>query len=181
MPRIEPIDPDQAQGKAKAILDGVRQSSGQTPNLLRTMAQSPAVLDAYFGFGRALGAGSLSAGVREQIAVAVSAANGCEYCTAAHTALGRQLGVADDELAAALTSASGDPKVEAALRFAVRIVEARGWVGDDDLERVREAGYGDGEVAEIIATVAHSIFSNYFNHVAQTEVDFPRVEIGVPA
>ena len=181
MPRIDPIQLDQAQGKAKAILEGVRKASGKTPNLLSTMAQSPAVLDAYVGFGRALGAGSLRAGVREQIAVAVSAANGCEYCTAAHTALGRKLGVADDELAAALTSASGDPKVEAALRFAVRIVEARGWVGDDDLQRVREAGYGDGEIAEIIATVAATTFSNYFNHVAQTEVDFPRVEVGVPA
>ena len=181
MPRIDPIDPAQAQGKAKTLLDGIQKSMGRTPNLLATMAHSPAALEAYLGLGRALAGASLSGRIREQIAVAVSAANGCEYCTAAHTALGRQLGVADDELAANLTSTSGDPKVEAALRFAVRIVEARGWVGDDDLQAVREAGYGDGEVAEIIATVAATTFSNYFNHIAQTEVDFPRVEAAVPA
>ena len=181
MPRIDPIDPAQAQGKAKTLLDGIQKSMGRTPNLLATMAHSPAALEAYLGLGRALAGASLSARIREQIAVAVSAANGCDYCTAAHTAAGRKLGVADDELAAALTSASADPKVQAALRFARRIVEARGWVGDDDLQAVREAGYGDGEIAEIIATVAATTFSNYFNHVAQTEVDFPRVEAAVPA
>ncbi len=92
MPRIDPIDPAQAQGKAKALLDGVQKALGMTPNLMRTMARSPAVLEAYLGFGKALGGGSLSAQIREQIAVAVSGANSCEYCVSAHTA--KNLGVA---------------------------------------------------------------------------------------
>ncbi len=180
MPRIDPIDPAQAQGKAKALLDGVQKALVMTPNLMRTMARSPAVLEAYLGFGKALGGGSLSAQIREQIAVAVSGANSCEYCASAHTAVGKNLGVAEDELGANLTSTSGDPKVEAALRFARRIVEERGWVSDPDLQRVRDAGYGDAEIVEIIATVAATTFTNYFNHIVQTEVDFPLVEVGQP-
>ncbi len=181
MPRISPIDPAAAQGRAKALLDGVRKSIGTTPNLMLTMARSPAVLEAYLGFGRALGGTSLSPQLREQIAVTVSGTNGCEYCASAHTAIGRKLGVEESELSANLRALSSDRTVEAALLFARRIVEERGWVGDDDLKRVREAGYSDAQIAEIVATVVLNIFSNYFNHVAQTEVDFPLVKLGEPA
>ncbi len=68
--------------------------------------------------------------------------------------------------------------IEAALRFALAIVEKRGWVSDEDVQRVRAAGFADREIAEVVATVAHTMFSNYFNHVAGTEVDFPAVEMG---
>ncbi len=181
MPRITPIDPAQAQGKAKMLLDGVHKKLGVTPNLMRTMAQSPAVLEAYLGFGQALAGGSLSPQLREQIALTVAGANACGYCASAHTALGKRLRITDVELNANLHSQSGEPKVQAALHFARRIVDERGWVSDDDLTRVRDAGYTDGEIAEIIATVAANIFSNYFNHIAQTEVDFPVVTVKEPA
>ena len=175
MPRIQPIDPALAEGKAKALLDGGHQALGMTPNLMRTMANSPAVLDAYLGFNKALSGGRLSAPLREQIALTVAGANGCEYCTAAHTALGTMLGLDSAELAANLDGQSSDTTTAAALDFALAIVGKRGWVDDDDLARVRAAGYGEDEVAEIVAAVAYNTFSNYFNHVAQTEVDFPAV------
>jgi len=76
-------------------------------------------------------------------------------------------------------SGSSDPKAEAALRFAQSIVVTRGNVTDNDVRRVKEAGYTQGEVAEIVANVAANIFTNYFNHVAQTEVDFPKIELGL--
>ncbi len=177
MPRITPIDPEHAEGKAKTLLDGIQKSLGKTPNLLRTMARSPAVLEAYLGFNRALGGGSLGPELREQIAIAVSSVNGCTYCVAAHTAIGRSAGVADEELAASLHGLSADPKTAAALEFARRVVSERGRVTDDDLARVRGAGYGDGDIIEIIGTVIGATFTNYFNHIAQTEVDFPPVAI----
>ena len=181
MPRIQPIDPAQAADKAKELLDGVHKTLGRTPNLMRTMANSPAVLDAYLGFGKALAGGSLSARLREQIALTVAGANGCEYCAAAHTALGKMLGLDSAELAANLDARSSDPAIAAALRFARAIVVERGWVDDAELARVREAGYGEGEVAEIIAAVALNTFSNIFNHVAETEVDFPPVALATKA
>ena len=75
---------------------------------------------------------------------------------------------------------SGDPKVETALKFALAIVAERGWVSDDDIERVRRAGYSDGEIIEILAAVAQVTFMNYFDHIAETEVDFPVVEVVEP-
>lgn len=177
MPRIQPIDLDQAQPKAKALLEGVHKSLGITPNIMATMAQSPATLEAYLGFGKALSGASISPQLREQIALTVAGENSCGYCASAHTAIGSKLGVNTDELAANLKGLSRNAKTEAALEFARQIVVERGWVSDDDLRNVREAGYTEGEITEIVATVAQNIFSNYFNHIADTDVDFPRVEV----
>ncbi|MDH3916574.1 MAG: carboxymuconolactone decarboxylase family protein [Rhodospirillales bacterium] len=175
MPRLTPIDPARAEGKAKALLDGVQKAFGRAPNLLRTMAHSPAALQAHLDFGKALGSGVLDAKTREAIALAVAGENGCEYCASAHTAIGGLLGVDAAELAKNLAGRSGDPKVAAILRFARAVIAKRGWVSDADLRIARLAGVGDAEITEVVAVVADSIFTNYFNHVAETEVDFPPV------
>ena len=177
MPHFTPIDPDNAEGKAKALLDGVQKTLGMTPNIMRTMATSPAVLDAYLGFGKALSGGSVDARLREQIHLAVSNANGCRYCTSAHTAIGKMLGLDAVELGRNQRGYSSDARVRAALEFSLAIVDKRGWASDDDLTRVRAAGYGDAEIAEFVAIVAYNTFSNYFNHIAETAVDFPPVDV----
>ncbi|MHC4416387.1 MAG: carboxymuconolactone decarboxylase family protein [Planctomycetota bacterium] len=181
MPRLNPLPPDQIQGKTKTLLDGVQQKLGTTPNIFRTLAHSPAALEAYLSLGRALSGASLSALLRERIALVVANANGCQYCVSAHTAIGKRLGLDAVDLTASLEGTSSDPKVAPALRFARSIVTKRGWVDDAEVQDVRDAGYSDGEIAEIIATVAQNIFSNYFNHIAQTEIDFPKVDIAQPA
>ena len=179
--RIQPIELDQADGKAKTLLENVGKALGMVPNLMRTLAHSPAALEAYLGFGKALGGGSLSAKLREQIALTVTNVNACEYCASAHTALGKKFGLDASELKRNLQASSRDPKIEAALQFARSVVVRQGWVTDEELKHVREAGYSDGEIIEIIATTAITIFGNYFHHVAETEVDFPVVEVGEPA
>ncbi len=178
MPRIKPIDPDNAQGRAKLLLDGVQKSFGMTPNLMRTLANSPAALEAYLGLLKALGGAGIDAKTRESIALTTSGANGCDYCASAHTAVGKMLGLSDEEAQENLHGRSSDPVRAAALQFARAIVEKRGWVSDRDLERVREAGFGDAEITEIVASVAATTFSNYFNHIAETEIDFPPVKVG---
>jgi uncharacterized peroxidase-related enzyme len=177
MARIRPVDPAIARGKAADLLAGVARTLGSVPNLMRGLAHSPAALQAYLGFNAALAGGKLSARVREQIALAVAGANSCEYCAAAHAFLGGRLGVGAQEAQANLAGSSSDPDVEAVLEFARQVVARRGWVDDADVDRLRDAGYGDAELVEIIATVAINIFTNYFNHAARTEVDFPRVEL----
>ncbi len=175
MPRLTPIDPAHAEGKAKILLDGVRKKYGMVPNLLATLAHAPAALEAYLGLGQALSRGSLDARTREAIALTVAGENGCDYCASAHTAAGGRLGIAAAELGANLEGRSSDPRVAATLRFARAVVVERGWVGDDELVQVRAAGLGDREITEVVAAVAASIFTNYFNHVAKTEIDFPAV------
>ncbi len=175
MTRLTAIDPARAQGKAKALLDGVQKTHGMTPNLMRTLANSPAALEAFLSFNKALGQASLDAKTREAIALTVAGETGCDYCASAHTALGNLLAVPAEELSANLAGQSNDPKLAAILRFAKAVVIKRGWVSDADLDGVRTFGHGDREITEIVATVAANIYTNYFNHVARTKVDFPLV------
>jgi len=148
-----------------------------TPNLMRALANSPAALEAYLSFSGALAGGSLPAKLRERIALAVSEQNACQYCVSAHTAIGRMAGLTDGEIEQAREARSDSPKDAAALAFARQVMAGQGRVSDADFAAVRKAGFGDGEIAEIIAHVALSIFTNYFNTAAEVEVDFPKVAL----
>jgi uncharacterized peroxidase-related enzyme len=181
MPRITPIQPADANGKAKQLLDAVQAKLGLTPNLMKTLATSPAALEAYLNFGAALASGSFDARFREQIALAVAQANSCEYCLAAHTALGQLAGLKPEDILASRHARATDRRREAGLTFAQAIVVDRGEVSDAALTQVRAAGFSDGEITELVANVVINIFTNYVNHVAQTVVDFSRVELSLTA
>jgi len=179
MQRINVIDPAEATGKTKKLLDGVQAKLGMTPNLMKTLASAPAALEAYLNFGAALGTGNLDAKFREQIAIAVAQANSCEYCLSAHATIGKMVGLTPEEITASRDSHSEDAKRKAGLQLAQAIVVQRGEVSDAALTSARTAGYTDGEITEIVANVAVNIFTNYFNLVARTEVDFPRVQLSM--
>ena len=181
MHRIDAIDPQTATGTARTLLDGVERKLGFVPNFMRTLAVSPATLDAYLSFNDRLSHGILGPKLREQLALTVAYSNSCEYCLAAHTAIGRTVGLTPSQLEAAYTADSTDPQIAAALHFAQKVVQNRGHVGDQDVAEVRQAGYGDAEIAEIIGHVALNVLTNYFNAVAQTVVDFPRTGKSVPS
>jgi AhpD family alkylhydroperoxidase len=117
--------------------------------------------------------------MRERLALAVGEANGCNYCLSAHSLLGKGAGLSDAEIAAARDGSSADLRIGEGLRFARAVVDERGAVADADLARVRAAGYSDGEIGEIVANVALNIFTNYFNQVAATAIDFPIVKAKV--
>ena len=173
MPRLEAVAPSRTDGRAKDLLDGVQKKLGRTPNLMRTMANSPAALDGYLSFSGTLQTGVLSTAIREQIALTVGEVNGCEYCLTAHSAIGRMVGLVDSQIEASRSGLSDDPKVQAVLTFARRLVVERGRVSDTALADAKSAGVTDEEIAEIVANVARNIFTNYFNLVADTQVDFP--------
>jgi alkylhydroperoxidase family enzyme len=90
------------------------------------------------------------------------------------------LGLTPAQLEAAYTADSTDPQIAAALHFAQQLVQNQGHVSDEEVAKVRQAGYGDAEIAEIVGHVALNVFTNYFNTVAQTDVDFPKTGKSVP-
>lgn len=173
MARIQPNQ--NPTPEAQAQLDGVKAKLGSVPNIFQTFAHSPAVLDFYMQGSGALGNTSIDAKLRESIALTVAGANSCDYCASAHTKIGEGTGLSADELAHNLNAKSTDPKTQAALDFAALLVNQRGNVNDNDVKAVKDVGYSEGEVLEIVAVVAFNIFTNYFNHVADTDVDFPHV------
>jgi uncharacterized peroxidase-related enzyme len=177
MERITPVNLRTAQGRAKELLDAVKAKLGIVPNMTRAMAVSPPVLDAYLGFSGVLGHGVLPARVREQLALDVGEANHCHYCVSAHSVIGKRAGLTDQDVLDSRRGTSADQKTDVLLRFARTVVEKQGLVEDADLAAVREAGYGDAEIAEVVAHVALNIFTNYFNNVAGTTIDFPKAPV----
>ncbi len=177
MQRIPTADLSKAAGKTKEQLDAVQRKMGRVPNLHATMANSPAVLTAYLRLHDALAQSSLDNRLRELLAVTVASANDSEYCLSAHTAVGQHLRVDEAELLHARAGESTDPKTLAALRFAKSLVQKRGRVDDAEVAALRKAGFGNAAILEIVASTVMNIFTNYCNHVALTEVDFPRVRV----
>jgi uncharacterized peroxidase-related enzyme len=177
MTRLQTINPKDATGKAKELLDAVQAKLKITPNMTKVMANSPAVLEGYLSFSGALNGGALDPKVREQIALVVGQSNGCEYCLSAHTAIGKMVGLSEAEIADGRQGTSANTKNAAVLALAREIVEKRGIVPNTTVETARKAGLSDGEIAETIAHVALNVFTNYFNNVAEVDIDFPRVSL----
>ena len=133
MARLTQILPEAAAGRARELLDAVKDRLGLVPNMTRAMANSPAALDGYLQLSGALGKGTLPAKAREQIALAVAQANGCDYCLAAHSAVGRMVGLTADQIRDSRLGIAVDPKADTLIRFARKVVDTRG-VSADDLD-----------------------------------------------
>jgi uncharacterized peroxidase-related enzyme len=175
MSRLYAVDPSTATGKAKELLDAVKRKLGLVPNMTRVMAASPAVLESYIGFSGALAGGLLDAKTREQLALLTAQQNHCNYCLSAHTAIGKMVGLNRDQIIASREGTGANPKNTAALTFAKRVLETKGQVDEANLTAVRDAGFSEGEIAEIIAHVALNVFTNYFNVATDVDIDFPKV------
>ncbi|AKH43075.1 putative peroxidase-related enzyme [Altererythrobacter atlanticus] len=168
---------DDVPEASKPILDAVHKQLGAVPNMFRLIAQSPAVLQGYKANNGAL-AKALDVKTRERIALAVAEVNGCEYCLSAHSYLGLNLArIAPEEIELNRRGRSGDARADVAVRFAAKVAAERGRVSDADIAELREVGYADGQIVEIIAIAAENIFTNLLNLVADTEIDFPVVRV----
>lgn len=172
MQKISALDPAAVDGKSKELLEQIKQKLGATPNIFRTMAHSPNVLEAYLGLSGAMGK-ALSPKLREQIALAIAETNHCDYCLAAHSVMGKKAGLSDEDILSARKGEASDAKAQTAVKFASKVNAEKGFVSDEDLKQMRDAGFSDGEIMEVTTVVALNIFTNLINHVADTEVDFP--------
>jgi AhpD family alkylhydroperoxidase len=162
MARIPLVDPATATGKAKEIFDGPLK--GKHFNTFRGMANSPHVLDMYLKMNQALHGVSLSMKEVEVVELAASNVAGCDYCQAAHTAIGKGHGVPDDA------------RMDALAKFTRAVVETRGNVRDEHLDAFRKAGFDDRAIVEVIGLIALANLTNTFNNVARPAIDFPAVE-----
>lgn len=173
-----PSSIETAPKASQGLLEAVKKQLGSVPNLFRLVSNSPAALEGYLSLSGALGQGTLPPATRERIALAVAQVNGCSYCLSAHTYLGKNLAKLDEaEIKANREGGSNDPKAAAAVRFATQVVKERGHVGSDAVRVVREAGYDDAQIIEIVLHVALNTWTNYINEIAGTEIDFPVVSV----
>lgn len=182
MSRISIPTVEQSAAASQPLLAAVQKSLGVTPNLMKLVGHSPAALEGYLALNGAAGKGKLPTPVRERIALAIAEFNGCDYCLSAHDYLGANAAkLSRSELDAARDGHSEDAQIEAALRFALQVAQARGRVSDAELAAVRLAGFDEASVIEIVTNVALNVLTNYVNNVAQTDIDFPLVRAKLAA
>lgn len=167
---------EQAPAASQVLLAKTGKRLGTVPNLYRILSHSPAALAALIAFQNALGRGDLDRLTRERIALAVAQVNGCDYCLSAQTYHVRNGGLLDDaEITANRNGASNDIKADAALRFATKLASRGAPVSEADVAAVKDAGYSDAEIVEIIAHVAVNLFTGTANLALQTDIDFPPI------
>lgn len=176
MQRLNLFNPQLAQGRTKELLDAVEQAFGTVPNTVRVMANSAAVLDSFVSFGTAMGGAKIGEKLHNQVKLNTSEANSCDYCTSILCAVGPTAGLTADDILVGRTGNSADHRTEAAIQFAQAVLENRGKVSDGQLADVRDAGFDDGEIVEIVASVVLGCFTNFLNNVADTELDIPQAE-----
>src|SRR5262249_54932655 len=122
MSRLRQITDEGASDRARTLLDVVKYRLGLVPNMTRAMANSPAAFDGYLQLSGALARGTLRARVREQIAHAVAQANGCEYCLAAHSAIGKTVGLTAEQIRDSRLGGAVDPRAVTLIRFALEVL-----------------------------------------------------------
>lgn len=173
MERIKLLTEETASEKSKEVINGITQGGGRLINIFKVMANSSAVLKTFFGMHKALDEKTLGEDIAERIAIRLSIINGCEYCLAAHSYSGSKV-LSPEEILLSREGKSAEPKAQAALEFADSVMKNAGRVTDEEFEAVKNAGFTDGEILEIVAVVSLNFFTNAINSVAHTKVDFPK-------
>jgi len=169
-----PVSDDQATGLAKDLLDGARAKLGFVPNMYRGMAINPGLLSTYLhGYAHFREQANFTPPEQEVVFLSISLANGCDYCTAAHSMLAVKVSKLSEAHTQALRDGEplDDAKLEALRRFTHHMWETRGLPSKAEAEAFKAAGYSDLHILEIILAMAVKTISNYANHVNHSEVD----------
>jgi AhpD family alkylhydroperoxidase len=164
--RIEPIPVEEAEGRARELLDELVERGGEPGPMVRAMANAPALLTGYLDLTRAMKRSHIDRRITERINLAVHEWLSCDYCLLAHTRAARQLGVPESEIRLAREGTSSDPAIAAIVAFSQQVLAAPAEIGDTDFERLHEQGYRDEQIAEVVGLVSLQLLTGAFNLVA---------------
>ena len=175
MARIPALAPERVPAASQPTLDAFAKNIGFTPNMMASFAASPTAFNAWATLLGSLSK-ALDVKTRDAIGLAVSEVNGCDYCLTVHSFTAEHMAkLPADEIILARKGHASDPKRDVAIQFARKVIETRGKVADADVQAVRDAGYTDANIIEIVALVAMYSLTNFFNNVFDPEKDFPAV------
>ncbi len=175
MPRTAALKPEHVPAESKPTLDAFTKNIGFTPNMMAAFAQSPIAFNSWATLLGSLSK-ALDVKTRDSIGLAVSEVNGCNYCLTVHSFTAQHMAkLSAEDITLARKGHANDAKRDAAVQFARKVIETRGHIGDADLNVVREVGYSDANIIEIVALVAMYSLTNFFNNVFDHDKDFPAV------
>ncbi|MGF1697160.1 peroxidase-related enzyme [Vibrio lamellibrachiae] len=177
MSRINLVTENEANEEQKALYEAIQTQIGMVPNFLKIFANSPTALRAFLGLHSIAGEGSLDPLTRERIALGLAEQNACEYCVSAHTAIGRKVGLSNSEIEANRLGESLDKRAGVAVKFSRSLAQKSGDVSTAELLEVRNAGFSDAEIVEIITHVGMNVMTNILGKASRVEIDFPKVSL----
>ena len=177
MSRIKIVTDQAANADQKALFDAIQGQLGMVPNFLRVIGNSPVALKSFLGLYGIAGAGSLDPLTRERIALAIAEQSTCQYCVSAHTAIGGKVGLSGDEMKTNRAGTSQDARAAAVVKFARSLAEHKGEVTNEEITAVRNAGYSDADISEIILHVGMNLITNIVGKASRVDIDFPKIEL----
>ncbi|WP_421118140.1 carboxymuconolactone decarboxylase family protein [Aquihabitans daechungensis] len=154
-----------ASGHAGQLLDDIYQRHGSAGHMVRTMASSPAMLAGYLDLSRAAKRVSLNRRLSEQVSIAVQATLGCDTCLDAHIAAARAAGVADHDIDLAKSGTASAPDAALLIDFSLQVLIAPGQIDEATIQGLRDAGFDDRQVLDIVAIVSLNFLTGSFNLV----------------
>jgi uncharacterized peroxidase-related enzyme len=167
MSRIEPVeDVETAVAPARDLLEELRARGSEPGPMVRAMANAPALLRGYVELNRAMKRSHLDRRVSERISLAVQEWIGCDYCVEAHSRAARALGLSENDIELARQGTAIDSKVAAMVAFGQQVLAAPAEITDEQVQELRDLGYSDEQIAEVVALVALNVLTGAFNLVA---------------
>ena len=177
MSRLSVPSFESATGATADIYGQIKKAIGSVPNTFAAIgAHGPAALKAVLAADAVLALGNLSKRDQETIKLVISGVAGCDYCVAAHSLLGKLAGLKPEELKNIRDGKpTGDVKRDALVRFVRKLAATSGTVSDADFAAIKDAGYSDAQLVDISLAFATTVFTNVFNRINDTDIDFPAV------
>lgn len=177
MSRLSVPNLESDTGPSGQVYAQIKKAIGSVPNTFAAIAaHGPAALKSVLAADTVLASGSLSKSDQETIKLVISGVAGCDYCVAAHSLLGKLAGLKPDELKNIRDRrATGDEKRDALIRFVRKLAQSSGTISDEEFAAIKAAGYSDAQLVEVSLAFATTVFTNVFNRINDTEIDFPAV------
>lgn len=171
MSRIHPVQSNKASEGLKKVFDLLQQKHGKVLHIFQHMGQSLPALEGFLALSGSATKTSLSPILREKIALLSAAENHCDYCNQSHTGAAKNLKLKDDEIEDAKQALANNPKEQAILQFVQKVIRKRGVISDEDIDVLKQIGISDQEIVEIHLVTMINMFTNYFNHIADTALE----------
>ncbi|SDM61885.1 carboxymuconolactone decarboxylase family protein [Allokutzneria albata] len=169
MPRLRPLAPEEAPEKSRELLSDIVTRRGGVGDMVATMAHSPALLQGYLDFSRAMKRVKLPRALSEKISLAAQEWIGCAKCLAAHTEAARAAGLSEVDISLARQGTSTDAREAALIGAALRVLAEPSSISDDDVAELRRRGWSDRVIAEIVGLVTLNLLTGAFNLLAGLE------------
>lgn len=161
-----------APNDSKEALQHAKDTFKFIPNLEGVLAESPSTLKSAMALWDFFEATSFTPIEQQVIYLTANYEHGCSYCIAAHSGLAKMIGMFPEDIEALRTAKPlTDQKLQTLRVFTQRMIEARGWLEEEEIENFLAAGYTQQQVLEVILGIAVKIIHNYTNHIAKTPLD----------